>query len=60
MGEYYPINLLMPPFNLDAGKLVDVLSEGQEDGIARKYLLVFSGEYLATVDFDAMLARAQE
>jgi SAM-dependent methyltransferase len=52
VGDFYTISLLRPPFLM--GETLDVLDENVE----KKSLLLYSGEYLASLDFDAMRARA--
>ena len=53
-GEYYHINLLAPPFNMS--EPLDILDENTpvKDARERKFLLVYAGDYLAELDFDAM------
>ena len=74
VGEYYHISLLAPPFNMSApdsmhvlgggprgrGEPLDILDEltPHSDPREHKYLLVYSGEYLASLDFAAMRASA--
>jgi hypothetical protein len=59
-GEYYKINLLLPPFSLNASRAVDVLNENSRSKTERKYVLLFTGEYIAGLDFGAMRERVRE
>jgi hypothetical protein len=54
VGEYFLVNLMLAPFNMTSP--MDILDENTpvKDERERKSLLVYSGEYLATLDFDAM------
>jgi len=56
IGDYYLINLMMNPFNMNA--TIDILDENTPVAGERKYLLVYSGEYLASLDFEEMRRRA--
>lgn len=56
-GDYYLINLFKPPFSLEEGAVVDILNEESKNKNERKYLILFSGEYLKTLDFKAMRER---
>ena len=58
VGEYFPINLLALPFNMT--DVLDILDEGTpvKDAGERKFLLVYAGDALAAMDFDAMRERA--
>lgn len=58
-GEYYQINLLKEPFNLDKSRVVDALDEASPRKTERKWLLLFEGAYLRSLDFDAMRERAR-
>jgi 2-polyprenyl-3-methyl-5-hydroxy-6-metoxy-1,4-benzoquinol methylase len=58
VGDYYLINLMLSPFNMNA--TIDVLDENTPVSGERKYLLVYSGEYLASLDFQEMRRRAGE
>ena len=60
VGEYYKINLLLPPFSLNASRAVDVLNEASSRRNERKYMLLFPGEYLAGLDYGAMRERARQ
>jgi hypothetical protein len=57
VGDYYLINLLLPPFSMNG--TLDVLSEESPNKRERKHLLVYDGNYLAALDFAAMKRRAQ-
>ena len=57
LGDYYKINLLLPPFLLNASHAVDVLNEASRSKEERKYMLLFTGEYIASLDFEAMQQR---
>jgi hypothetical protein len=57
-GEYYQINVLKEPFNLDPARVVDALDEASPRKTERKWLLVFEGAYLQALDFGAMRERA--
>jgi hypothetical protein len=59
LGEYYKINLLLPPFSLNESSAVDVINEASKSKSERKYLLLFPGEYIAGLDFAAMRARVK-
>lgn len=56
-GDYFLINLLKPPFSMNATR--DVLDELSANEGERKFLLLYDGAYLAGLDFDAMRARAR-
>jgi hypothetical protein len=56
VGEYYRINVLAAPFNLTAP--LDEIDELSPKGSDRKFLLLFTGEYIASLDFAAMRERA--
>lgn len=58
VGDYYLINLMLSPFNMNA--TIDILDENTPVSGERKYLLLFSGEYLASLDFNEMRKRAGE
>ena len=58
-GEYYQINLLKEPFSLDEARVVDALDEASPRKTERKWLLLFEGDYLRSLDFDAMRERAR-
>ena len=71
VGDYFHISLAHPPFNMSdaafraagsphAGEPMDVLDERtpHSDDKEHKYILVYSGEYLAQLDFAAMRASA--
>ena len=58
VGEYYLINLLLPPFSMNG--TVDVLSEESPNKRERKHLLLYSADYLASLDFAAMKERARQ
>ena len=58
VGESYLINLRLAPFNMTG--TVDVLNENSPNSRERKYLLLYSNEYLQSLDFEAMKARARE
>ena len=57
VGDYYLINLLLPPFSMNG--TIDVLSEESPNRKERKHLLLYSGDYLAALDFAAMKRRAK-
>lgn len=59
-GEYYKINLLLPPFSLNVSRAVDVLNENSRSKTERKYMLLFTGEYIAGLDYAAMRERVRE
>ena len=58
VGGYLSINLFDNPFELDPNKAVDVIDENVPD-MFKKHLVVFTGEYLASIDFEAMHERAR-
>jgi hypothetical protein len=58
VGEYYLINLRLPPFSMNG--TMDVINENSPNAKERKYVLLYSGEYLSGLDFDAMRRRARE
>lgn len=58
LGDYYPINVRLPPFNMTgAVEEMDEMTRG-EPPKRRKFLYVFTREYLATLDFGRMRAGA--
>jgi hypothetical protein len=59
-GEYYQINVLKEPFSLERARVVDALDEASPRKTERKWLLLFEGAYLRSLDFDAMRERARE
>jgi len=60
IGDYYLINLLKEPFNLSEAEAVDVLNEESRNKSERKYLLLWTVEYLRGVDFGEMRRRVQK
>jgi hypothetical protein len=58
-GDYYKINLTLPPFSLNASEAIDILNEASARKHERKYVLLFPGEYIAGLDFGAMRARVK-
>jgi SAM-dependent methyltransferase len=54
VGDYYPINLQSPPFNLPP-PLADFDERTPVIGQASKHLLLYSGEQLRGIDWDTML-----
>jgi len=57
VGDYYLINLLLPPFSMNG--TLDVLSEESPNKRERKHLLLYSRDYLQGLDFAAMKQRAK-
>lgn len=51
IGDYFPINLLLPPFSLD--KYVNIFDEKDEYG---KHLILYKMSYFRTINFEKMYA----
>ena len=56
VGEYFSINLMIEPFLMTSPE--DIITESNSPR-PEKFLLLFTGEYLQTLNFDAMRSRAK-